>query len=370
MSDENRNDDGQFAPAEPVFGREQIERDAGYVPYKEEAPADSEELTLEEAVEQTESSTPQSDIKTYSALDELPDNVSLTLEQAVKLQTEMDAADTAQSELEEAEKLRAEVDKLRGEAEENKASAEENQIGKDPKADVEKFLALPHVKEAVEKLTGEAEQTRSAYQNGLTAATAIAQATFFSQFPEFADIPEGQQAQALAIMQQNDPARAAKVYVAVQNFASLAEQHRAEQQRIDHEKHSRLATYAKEEGDRFEKMISDVPKSQRKAIEDGIVAKIKEYGGDMQQFVRLMKSTEFASATVQRLLWDVGRLHQIENARKAVASNALPPVQRPGVSRSRSSSDDDIAALDRELTRTGSIKVAQKLMAAKMRARG
>src|SRR5690242_10451775 len=96
MSDDNRDEvTGQFTPAEPAFGRDGIERDAGYVPYKDEASAEEPEtLTVAEATELlTESRTPESEIRTYSAIDDLPENVTLTIEQAAEFKSKEDAAE-------------------------------------------------------------------------------------------------------------------------------------------------------------------------------------------------------------------------------------------------------------------------------------
>src|ERR1700738_1921942 len=107
MSDENRNEAGQFAETpEPAFGREGVEREAGYLPYKEEPAADSEELTVAEAAEQLAAqSGPESEIRTYSAIDDLPDNVSLTPEQGAKLLSDSWDAEAKTAEQAEAEAL-------------------------------------------------------------------------------------------------------------------------------------------------------------------------------------------------------------------------------------------------------------------------
>src|SRR4051812_19315423 len=135
MSDDNRNDAGQFTAApEPAFGKEGIERDAGYVPFKDETEATAEpqeELTVAEAAELI-SGTPESEIKTYSALDSLPDNVTLTLEQATNLLSDERAADESQAELEAADQIRKEVDELRGENAKAAEATPQTEIGKDP----------------------------------------------------------------------------------------------------------------------------------------------------------------------------------------------------------------------------------------------
>ncbi|MET3156213.1 hypothetical protein ABIF34_003238 [Bradyrhizobium japonicum] len=65
------------------------------------------------------------------------------------------------------------------------------------------------------------------------------------------------------------------------------------------------------------------------------------------------------------------KLHAIENAKLAVTRKPVPNVQRPGARAPQvSRANVDIAALDRQLTQTGSLEVAAKLLAARARARG
>ena len=94
----------------------------------------------------------------------------------------------------------------------------------------------------------------------------------------------------------------------------------------------------KAENARFEDMVKDVPREQRSQIESAIAEAIQEYGGDLNQFIELMKRSEFSDATVQRLLFDVGKFRLIKNAPKAVPPG-LPAVQRPGVAGPRVTSE-------------------------------
>src|SRR5690242_6460619 len=95
MSDDNRDQaTGQFTPAEPAFGREGVEREAGYVPFKGETATEGDgELTLDEAAaelakDHDEAGTAEGNIRTYSPVDDLADNVSLTEAQAAKMLAE------------------------------------------------------------------------------------------------------------------------------------------------------------------------------------------------------------------------------------------------------------------------------------------
>jgi hypothetical protein len=375
MSDENRDAAGQFAPAEPAVGREGIERDAGYVPYKEETTeAPPDELTVQEAAEELHlSRTPESEIKTYSPVNDLPENVTLTLEQAAKFHSDEKAEASATKEAAEADRIRAEVDELRGVDAEAKSEA----ISSDPHADVEKLLAIPHVKEAVEKFSSETEAVRQQYSQAVDVANEFARASFMEGFPEIAALPLDQWAGALGVMAQQQPDKFYKAFGTLQRVVALQEAQQGQRRQAETERQAKLQTYVKAESVRFEEMVKDIPKSQRAEIESGIVEAIKEYGGDgeaFNEFIQLMQRSEFGSALAQRLLFDVGKLRAIERAKKSVAARNLPPVQRPGVAGARQSGGAvNLQALERQLsTATGNkaIQLSAQILREQRRARG
>jgi hypothetical protein len=138
-----------------------------------------------------------------------------------------------------------------------------------------------------------------------------------------------------------------------------------------------LQTYVKAESARFEEMVKDIPKAQRAEIETGIVEAIKEYGGDgeaFNEFIQLMQRSEFGSALAQRLLFDVGKLRQIQRAQKSVATRNLPPVQRPGSAPARlSGGAANIDALVRQrgtVSGNKAIRLEAQILAEQRRARG
>lgn len=360
----NENHDastGQFAsPGEPLAGRAALERDAGYVPFQEEKKPD-EELTAKEAAAEVAENRPEHETKVIET--GLPDNVSLTIEQAAKFVTDADAAEKAKLEELRAEQIRKDVDGLRG-LDQPPADAET------PAFDPEKALEHPQVKEAIEKVTAETEAARLQHVSGLAAATQMAEAAFFNQFPELAGLEGEQRVQAFAAIAQNDPQRADQIRASVNGIANLFQQYSTENGKLAAEREESFRNYAKAESDRFEDMIKDTPKAQRTAIEANIVEAIKEYGGDVQAFAKLMQSSEFASATVQRLLWDVGKYREIAKAKASVAARPhVPPVQRPGAAGNTRSNDTGIAALTAKLNKTGDLKTAAALVAAKRAAR-
>jgi hypothetical protein len=365
----NENHDagsGQFTSSEPVFGREAAETEAGYVPFKEEK-EEKQELTTKEAAEElTAAREAEGEIKVFET--GLPDNVSLTVDQAAKVL--LDAQDAERAKLEElrAEQIRKEVDELRGEDKAEEKATEQPAEAFDPA----KALEHPQVKEAIEKVTAETEAARLQHVSGLAAATQMAEATFFSQFPELAGLDGEQRVQAFAAIAQNDPQRAEQIRASVNGIANLFQQYSTENGKLAAEREANFRNYAKAESERFEEMIKDTPKARRAEIEGAIVEVIKEYGGDVQAFAKLMQGSEFASATVQRLLWDVGRLRLIEKTKTSAAVKPVPPVVRPGVAGAAraSSADASISVLAAKLNRTGDARDAAALLMARRAQRG
>ncbi|RZM98712.1 hypothetical protein CWO91_36810 [Bradyrhizobium genosp. SA-3] len=358
MSERNQ-ETGQFTTT--AYGEEGLLRDAGYVPYKDDSASEQpDELTVDDAAANlTASRTAEAEIRTFSPID-LPDNVALTLDQAAKLRSDAIDAERTQAQQDEDENFRKEIDELRGVTTEEKVA--------EPAFDPEKAMEHPQVKDAIQKVTAETEAARLQHVSGLAAATQMAEATFFSQFPELAGLDGEQRVQAFAAIAQNDPQRAEQIRASVNGIANLFQQYSAENGKLTAEREAKFKVYAKAESDRFEEMIKDTPKARRAEIEGAIVEAIKEYGGDAQEFARLMQGSEFASATVQRLLWDVGRLRLVDKAAKpAPGRQPLPPVQRPGARGSVKAANEarSVAALSARLAESGSIDDAVALYQAR-----
>ena len=376
MSDENRDSTtGQFAPAEPAFGKEGVEREAGYVPFKEDA-ADDGELTVAEAAEKlTEvQGTPEGSIKTYSALDGLPENVTLTPEQAGKLLADDRAAENDADEAVELERVRNEADELRRAKPEAKAEAEpETQPVKEGELDpeIERALSNPKIQAALSQHVAETESVRQQYAHNIEAATQIAQATFMSQFPEFAHIPAENLGAAIQAMQQQDPARAAQIAAVIQRTLPIFEQQKAMHQYEAQEKQAKFSEYVKTENAKFDALVKSETPETMKAIPAAIKDALTEYGVDLGEFGRLLASSELVNhSAVQRLLVDAGKYRLITQAPKAVAAKNLPSVQRPGVSRSASErGSEDLRALTQKFTQTGNMKDAVALRAAQQKSR-
>lgn len=378
MSDD-RNEAGQFAPApEPAFGIEGVEREAGYVPYKEDAEPEPELTVAEAAEELVAQSTPESEIKTYSAIDDLPDNVTLTVEQASQMLSDEHAKQAEALENAEADRLRAEVDELRGvkpEAEAKEAatetSAEPVQPGElDP--EVEKALTNPKIQAVLSQQVAEVESAREQHMAAVDGAAQIAIASFMERFPEFAHIPQENMGDAIRAMQQQDPARAAQVAATIQRTLGLFDRQRALHQQAEQQKQSKFQDYAKVEDARFSELVKSESKDTMDAVPKLIHEALIEYGVDPAEFGRLGLQSEFLrSAAAQRLLVDAAKYRQITKAAKSVANRErLPPVLRPGTSSPSGQRVDSerVQALNRKSELT--VKEATELYSLNHRARG
>lgn len=358
-----RDDSGQFTAAEPLYGQQGLEADAGFVPLQDEA--GDGELTPDEVRDMYEASgTPEGDIETHVM--GLPDNVSVTLDQAAKAHSEAGEADHAQSEDEINEQIRKEVDELRG----VEKPAEEKPA--EPQFDPEKALEHPAIKEAISKVTADAETARANHVNGLAAATQMLEHDFFGRYPEFnqAQTPE-QRMQVFAAIQQNEPGRAEQIRADVMRLGQLSESWKTENARATSEHQARAREYARAESEKFEAKIRGTPAKERAEIESAIIAAIDEHGGNSEQFARMLQSSEFASATVQGLLWEVGKA-RVRDSRIASATMPkpnkppLPPVLRPGTPQPRNAAT--VRDLSARLSQTGNLDDAFALFQASRKA--
>lgn len=348
MSDENRDSNtGQFTPStDNTSGEDHANMKAGYVPLKE--PGDEKaytELEPQEAAEQIAAmreeatpSGPEEAIVTYSPMDDLiGENTSLTNKQLSHLIADHRKSAEEQIEAAEIEATRKEVDELRGEDGEasEEAKPENTAQPAEPESDdaaIEKALKIPKLKAALTEINEHFTQS-------VNTANDFALASL-GDYPEIMALPPEQRESALVAMAQREPERFKSFMGSLNRVAQLQAAQREWQQRAEQQRQGELSEYAKAEAAKFEATIKDVPRTERAAIEQNIAEAITEYGGDLNQFLQLMRSSEFASATVQNLLWEVGKYRQIQKAKTAVATRHVPQVQRPGTAGTRVSHSD------------------------------
>lgn len=348
MSEENRDSNtGQFTPStENTSGEDHANLKAGYVPLKE--PGDEKvytDLEPQEAAEQIAAmreeatpSGPEAAIVTYSPMDELiGENTALTNKQLTNLIADHRKSAEEQIEAAEIEATRKEVDELRGEDGEASEEAKPEAAARpaEPESEdaaIEKALKIPKLKAAL-------TEVNERFTQSVNTANDFALASL-GDYPEIMALPPEQREGALVAMAQREPERFKNFMGSLNRVAQLQAAKQEQEQRAEQQRQAELSEYAKAESAKFEATIRDVPKAERAAIEQNIAEAITEYGGDLNQFLALMRSSEFASATVQSLLWEVGKYRQIQKAAKPIPTRSVPVVQRPGTAGPRASHSD------------------------------
>jgi hypothetical protein len=370
-SDETaRSDNGQFASSEPLYGKEALERDAGYIPMpdeKKKEQAEAEELTTREAAAERlkQLSGAESNIVTH--VSGLPANVTMTLDQASQALVEAREADKTDEQQKSDKAMQAEIDDLRGTPPEAK---EAKTADTDAEPDIEKVLSHPKVREALDKHVTEAESTRQLYANGVEEARKFSMAALFSDMPELMNLPVNQWQSALVALSQREPGRFRQALNRINTIAQVEAVHKHFNQQKTAYEQAEFKTYAQKEDARFADMVKGETPARMAAIEAEIPALLKDLGVDPTDFFRLGNESKFLrSAAAQKILVDAAKYRLLMKTAKPRPSPApIPPVVRPGAATNRTAAERgsaNIAALSAKLKQTGSIKDATALLIAK-----
>jgi hypothetical protein len=363
---------GQFAPTEPLFGKAAAERDAGYTPLPDEAKAEAEELDEKLAAEQIKAlSGPESAIVTYTS--GLPDDVTMTLEQGAAAVADAREADRNQAEIDETKALQKEVDEKRGDLSEFEAHSAAAKEG-DTEPDIEKALAHPKIKAALDQRITETETQREAYSKAVETANTFARASLTVNFPEIAALPLDQWERALEAMAVREPDRFAKFTGTLNQVAQLEQAAAQQQQQKTAREAAEFKRYAAQENERFAKLTANESKETMRAVEAHVPKMLAEHGADVRQFLEAVSNqSTFPRATAEALLVKAAKYDLLMKAPKPVASRAeIPPVMRPGVSARIGAAERNAASLESlnsRLNKSGSLKDAAALLQARRKGR-
>jgi len=233
--------------------------------------------------------------------------------------------------------------------------------GLDP--EIEKALQNPQVRHAIEEQLGEVEQTRQSYLAGLAAATQIAQVSFLSQFPELAAVLPENLPGALEQLSRQDPEKFERVRTMVTAAEQLLAEQHAENGRQAELNRRNFESYARSEDARFEIMMKDETVETQAAVGAEILASARASGIEPAELSRLFRSEPLMrNAVFQRMMYDAGKFRLMMKARDAAAARPLPPVVRPGTSRTPSERQQaDLRTLSAKLSSSGDIKDAVAL---------
>ncbi|MEZ0061892.1 hypothetical protein ABIF26_007435 [Bradyrhizobium elkanii] len=402
---------GQFVPSEPKFGIEGVEIDQGYVPrssvLKKEEPEEygSDDASLWQLVEQKygeQNDDPVKLVATDDAGNPVPENESVTVDQAADDYANYSDATRATLEAKADADVAAAVDSARAEALKDDPNAAEIygfELPKDePKPEkvdapaessepaaavangdldpqLEAALNNPQVRAALEAEVAEIGKAKEAYASGIKEASEFALVGFLDQFPEFATIPRDQWQTAAILMSQQNPQRAQQVATYVNRCQNILHRtaelsaHQAQQAERD------FAEYAKAED---AKVNAIIPNMDGKVMAE-IRESLKESGVELAEFDRLSRSDRtLRSAFAQKTMYEAAqwRLHQRNMAsyQKQIESLKLPPVapkvQRPGIATTRGDrAHASLGDLEAKLSRSGSVDDAFALYSAQKAAR-
>jgi hypothetical protein len=236
-------------------------------------------------------------------------------------------------------------------------------------SELERLLQHPQVLQAIEEKVGEAERARQSYREGLEAAMQIAQASFLSQFPEFAGIAPERIQGALELISRQDPTKLARIRAMVATTEQLVARRDQENRRQAELAHQNFQRFADDEDARLETMLKGEPQETQRAVLSEIVASAKESGIEPAELNHLFNTEPLMrNAIFQRMMYDAGKYRLMMKAKDAALSRPVPPVQRPGMATMRSERTD-LRTLNAKLSTSGDIKDAVALYKARTSSR-
>jgi hypothetical protein len=403
MSDENRNDAGQFtAEPEPLYGIEGVEAEQGFSKMpdpkaEEDWSFDNGDREAAEIYAAISEPAPETVSIFYQKDDGTPQdpNLSVDLNRAADDlaiyhgNREADMAAVLGKEFAaEIDKLRADRIKTAADAEHfgvplpkaEKAAAEGDDAATQPDAfdgveglaeETKAALRQPQVRQYLEETEREHTHVREAYTTGLEQARVASLATLAEVVPHLANLPPAQFEQGLATLSQVDPPAFQKAMNVLQRTSQIVS---AQQQAAQHQ--AQLARAHFEQNARIEdaKFYNAIGKSPDEVDGRGIVKNLEALGLTREQITREWTSNPLMrSAVGQQVLyeWSEMKAAKAEAARwTEKAARTVPHVQRPGTARAPGeTTSENIQSLDRALSKSGSLKDAERLLMARMKGR-
>ncbi|MGX1363452.1 hypothetical protein [Bradyrhizobium elkanii] len=378
----SRDDNGQFAPAEPLTGVVGLEHDAGWVPFKRDegtAELDEQQAADELSSRRDEEAEPEK-IGLYNEdrtgfRDDLENpehegpKVSLTVESAAEAlsgwreyQDELDQAVTdaelldGVGALDKPAEISAKTD--------DPTPTDQTQAA-DPQAQAMQWLeehpeAHAALSQHVQQSTAAAEQVRVAYAQQLDGALAVARQVTFALIPELNGVTDANHAASvLSAIQQQNPQRFAQIQQLDRDTGQLMAAAQNERQAAAQRELQAVRAYNDDASKSYEAKWGKVDR----ATGEGVRSYLEGLGATADD-LQALANTRLPS-WAQKALVDAAMYNRIQNAPKAVVKPDLPPVQRPGVARAPGEARQrDLTSLNGRLNKSGSVDDAFALVAA------
>ena len=215
----------------------------------------------------------------------------------------------------------------------------------------------------------EAAKARQTYESKLTSTIKVMEDALQAEFGDIKDLSDVRKLQA------EDPFRFQAWQVRQMELTAAKAEELQVNQRQAQEKQSKRSAYEDEQNKLLLELVPEMgePKKAAELRDRAVKMLTDDLGLKNDQLSRWMADDIgheiLSNAAIQKIIADGLKLKDIQNAPKAVAAKPLPQVQRPGVARPAGAVDsENIQALEKRLTQTGSEKDAWALYEARLKA--
>jgi len=233
---------------------------------------------------------------------------------------------------------------------------------------------VSEAQQKIEYANAASEQIRAQYTAATMQMAKSAAASLLANFPELQGLSPDQIGTALQVVKNSDPARHALIEQHLNNVAGIYRQAQAAQQAQAELQRANFARFSQEQDKVFEQTAEkEYGKERVAAAKRAIVDIAKEtYGISPEELAHLYQTQPILrTAPMQRMMMDAALYRMAQKTATANPVRTVPATQKPGTAKPAVNAlDEEIAKLDRRLTKTGSPKDATALRLAKMRARG
>jgi hypothetical protein len=235
--------------------------------------------------------------------------------------------------------------------------------------------ALEQEAQRIQAAQQEAAQARDAYSIATNQAYAFAIQSMVAAVPELQGIGVENMAAALQVLQQSNPERHAVAVQHLHHVDALGRQAAENQRQQSQIQQQQLARYFQEQDAAMDAHLARTERPEViKSVKESLPRIVKEtYGIEPAALLQAMQTTPaLRSFEFQKVLFDAARYQLAQQGISEKQYAAVPPVQKPGVSRPMASRDqaDVAAAREKFLKNPNDLKIAAAYVQSRRNARG
>lgn len=215
-------------------------------------------------------------------------------------------------------------------------------------------------RKALEAQQQAAAQVQRQYEENVALQAQMAQASLLAEFP---DVQSWDDLKKLAV---EDPLRKLAFDTRLQELQMRQQEFMQVQQRRQVEASQQWDSFARRQDEIFAHEVPDAD-----SLRDVAVDMLKGVGFTPEELAVVWSNPAIRDARMQKVLADAARWRKAQASKAKVVNKPVPPkTQRPGVSTGRSPAMEATAqALDERLNKTGNVKDAARLYAARLAGR-